>query len=110
VLPALAIVVSLLLAGASPAWAQRDPADDCPAELAAVDASFDETQQRLKSAWESNDDGKKCVAIRHHLEIMRHAGDVFDVCTTGHGREENLGQVIGTIADFEDIASEMGCP
>ena len=82
----------------------------CPADLAALDATFVETQQRLETAWKSEDDAQKCAAIRHHLEVMQHAASIFDVCTTGHGREENMGQAIGTIADFEDIASELQCP
>jgi hypothetical protein len=92
----------------SPAWAQGDPA--CPGDLAATDASFEETLQRLDSAFKTKDQTQRCDAIRHHIEVMRAAGDVFDRCTTGHEREENLGQVIGTIADFQDVAAEMGCP
>jgi hypothetical protein len=74
-----AIFISLtLLLSTSPAWAQGDPAGNCPAELASLDPSFEETQQRVESAWESNDDGEKCAAIRHHIDVMRAAGDIFD--------------------------------
>jgi hypothetical protein len=102
------ILFAVLLVAAAPASAQVDEA--CPADLAAVDASFDETLQRLNSVTKDDTLEVKCDAIRHHIEVMRAAGDVFDRCTTGHGREENLGQVMGTIADFQDIASQMGCP
>ncbi len=104
------ILTLVLLAGVAPAWAQGDAPGTCPDELAEVDASFDETLQRLESVSASDNLEVKCAAIRHHIDVMRPAGDMFDRCTTGHGREENLGQVIGTIADFEDIAAEMGCP
>jgi hypothetical protein len=101
------LLVGLLLA-AAPAWAQGDPA--CRAEIADVNASFDETLARLNGVSKDDTLEIKCAAIRHHIDVMLKAADVFSRCTTGHGREENMGQALGTAADFEDIASDMGCP
>lgn len=107
---ALLVLALGLFVGGSTAWAEDDAANSCEAELQSLDASFRETQQRVESAWDSNDDDKKCAAVRHHLEVMRHAGDVFDRCMTGHERDENVGQMIDTIEDFEYAAEDLGCP
>ncbi len=101
---------ALLLFLAAPAFAEDPPPATCPADLAGLDATFDETLQRLDAAGKSTDLGEKCAAISHHIDVMRHAAEVFDVCTTGHSRGENMGQALGTIADFQDIAQQIGCP
>lgn len=108
-MPRLPVLAFFLLA-APVAWAEGELPATCPADLAALDASFDETAERFDKAWNSDDEAEKCAAIRHHIDVMLKAAAVFDVCTTGHGREENMGQALGTAADFEDIAAELDCP
>lgn len=105
-----AVPALLLLLAVPPAFAEGPPPATCRGDLAGLDATFEETLQRLDTAWKSEDNAQKCAAISHHIDVMRHAAEVFDVCTTGRGREENMGQALGTIADFQDIASDIGCP
>ena len=82
----------------------------CRAERAQLEINMRQSEERIDSAWIADDPAQKCAAVRQHIEIMRGAADVFTRCTAGHGREENLGQAIDSLADFEDIAEEINCP
>jgi hypothetical protein len=104
----VALAVFLAAASLAPAVA-GEIAPGCDADLAAVDASFDETMTRLQAAG-SADQAEKCAALHHHIDVMTKAGEVFQRCLAeGHDKGENLGQVYGTIADFQDILVEQGC-
>jgi len=105
-----AVLPFALFLGLTAALAAEDLPYTCRAEIANLNANLDETLERLEGAWKSEDDAEKCAAIRHHIEVMRGAAEVFGRCTTGHARGENVGQALGTVADFEDIAAELGCP
>jgi hypothetical protein len=94
----------------TPAAHADEIAPGCDADLAALDASFDETMSRLQKATAS-DKVEKCAAITHHIEVMMHAAEVFDRCLPeGHDKRENMGQVLGTAADFRDIMVGEECP
>ncbi len=99
-----AFVPALALASAS--TARTSPA--CGADLAAVDASFEETLARLEAAWKGEQE-EKCAAIRHHIEVMTNAGDVFMRCLTGMAQRENVGQMSDSIEDFTYVLADQGC-
>ncbi len=81
----------------------------CPADLAAVDASFAETQARLTKAAVA-DQTEKCAAIRHHIEVMANGINVFQRCLPeGHDKGENIAQLGASVADFLDISDQQGC-
>jgi hypothetical protein len=109
---ALAFALILALAPLAPT-ARADefvPPASCPADLAAVDATFDETLARLKGVSE-DDPTELCAAVKHHVEVMENAAAVFQRCLPeGHDKRENLGQVIGTDFDFRDISANHNCP
>ena len=97
----------LFLAGlAGPAIAA--PPGTCPEDLARVDRSFEETMQRLEANGKSEVTAK-CAAFRHHVAVMEAARTVFEACLDGFEERENVGQIVGTIADFEEIIT-ANCP
>ncbi len=82
----------------------------CDADLAAIAASFDETQARLEEA-ASADQAEQCAAIRHHVEVMANGVTVFQRCLPDdHDKGENIAQLVGSIADFLDTSDSLGCP
>ncbi len=104
----IAVLASVALAPS--AFAAPASTATCDADLAAVDASFAETQARLDKA-ASADQAEKCAAIRHHVEVMANGIAVFRRCLPeGHDRQENIGQLAGSIADFLGINDSLGCP
>jgi hypothetical protein len=112
----MSVIRSLFAAGlllAAPAVASAaafNPPATCEADLAALDPSFEETQARLSKVTKE-DHVELCAAVKHHIEVMEHAAAVFVQCTPeGHDQRENLGQVLGTAADFRDISADQGCP
>jgi len=85
-------------------------APGCDADLAALDASFDESLARLDKA-HATDHEENCASIVHHIDVMRHAADVFDRCLPdGHDKGENIGQVVETARDFSEILEGEECP
>ena len=107
----LAVVTSLAsMALGAPGMAVAAPVGTCDADLAALEASFDETQARLNKAGDADKD-EKCAAIRHHVEVMANGANVMQRCLPeGHDKGENIAQLVGSIADFLDISDSLGCP
>lgn len=106
----IAIIAALVGLAAPAAAAEAASVGTCDADLAAVAASFDETQARLDKA-ASADTDEKCAAIRHHVEVMANGANVMQRCLPeGHDKGENVGQLVGSIADFLDISDSLGCP
>ena len=108
---ALALTLPTLLAGSLTARAGEfvRPAT-CAADLAGLDDAFHETEARLQGVDPKNQD-ELCAAVKHHVEVMENAAAVFQRCLPeGHDKRENVGQVIGTDADFRDISASHGCP
>ena len=104
----MATTVLATMALASAAIATPLSTTTCDAELAAVDASFVETEARLEKAGNA-DQAEKCAAARHHIEVMANGVDVFLRCTPdGHDKRENIGQLMVSIADFLDISNCLG--
>lgn len=101
-----AAALTIAAGSAAPAVAQS-PA--CQSDLVAVDASFEETLQRLDSV-SGADHATVCAALHHHVDVMAKAIDVFERCLPpGHDRGENIGQLQGSIEDFQVIIAEQGC-
>lgn len=104
----LALFAALFLASPVPVLA-GELAPGCAAELAAVDASFEETQARLDRVTPT-DKVEMCAAIRHHIEVMANGINVFQRCEPpGHDKGENLAQLAASTGDFLDINDAQGC-
>ena len=107
----IAVVTTLAsVALGAPTLAAPLSATTCDADLAAVEASFDETQARLEKSGTA-EQAEKCAAIRHHVEVMANGANVMQRCLPdGHDKGENVAQLVGSIADFLDISDSLGCP
>ena len=87
----------------------QELAPGCDKELAAVEASFDETVQRLKAAGTA-DHTEKCAALHHHIDVMTNGRDVYLRCLPeGHDKGENVAQLNASIDDFHVILQKQGC-
>jgi hypothetical protein len=81
----------------------------CNADLAAVDASFEETIARLDGV-ANGGDAEKCAAYRHHVDVMLKGREVFLRCLPeGHDQTENVLQLEVSIVDFESIIADKQC-
>ena len=96
-----AVFIAALFAFAPAAIAQA-PSAACQKDLEANDVRFKQTIERLESV-KNGTQAEKCAAYRSHVEIMKRAIPIFDRCTTGRGRQENLGQMVGSIEDIQEI-------
>jgi hypothetical protein len=74
----------------------------CARDLAATDTRLRQTQARLNAS-QNRPMAQRCTAFRSHVQVMRAAAAVFDRCTTGRHRQENVGQMMGSIADWREI-------
>jgi hypothetical protein len=94
--PAAAVAASLLAFAPAPANAA------CSDDLAANHKRFEDTIARLESV-KNGTQAEKCAAYRSHVRIMQRAIPIFDRCTSGLGRRENIGQMNDSIEDFVEI-------
>jgi hypothetical protein len=95
--------------GAAPTADAQEFAPGCNADLAAVDASFGETLDRLDSV-ANGSDAEKCAAYRHHVDVMLEGRNVFLRCLPeGRDQTENVLQLEVSIADFETIIANKQC-
>ena len=99
-----------MLSGAAVALADDDLPFTCSAEKTQLEINMRQSEERIDSAWIAENPVQKCAAVRQHIEVMRAAADVYARCTRGREHDKNLGQALGTVADFEDIAEEINCP
>jgi hypothetical protein len=81
----------------------------CTGDLAAVEASFNETIARLEAAGTA-DHAEKCAALHHHIDVMTNGRDVYLRCRPDdHDRGEDVAQLNASIGDFKDILKQQGC-
>ncbi len=98
-----AIITALaLLATMSAPSAGYVDTPQCRRDLAATEASFSATLRDLERT-KSSKVAQRCPSFRRHVEVMRKASSVFRQCSTGRERQENVGQMDGSIADFQEI-------
>ncbi|HEY8566922.1 MAG TPA: hypothetical protein VIL65_15600 [Beijerinckiaceae bacterium] len=90
------------IAVAVPGAALAQTTAACPRDLAAVDASFSQTMQRLDAVQTADQDGK-CAAWRQHVAAMQAGVTVFRRCLSGHAQRENVLQLLVSIEDFEEL-------
>lgn len=109
--PGLAgLLLALALVGAGLAPATAAPAQTaaasafCARDLSATEARLKATLRRL-DATRSAPMAARCLAFRDHIRVMQQAAIVFDRCTTGRHREENVGQMLGSIADWRAVVN-----
>ncbi|MDP2801703.1 MAG: hypothetical protein Q8O26_07445 [Phreatobacter sp.] len=74
----------------------------CEADLVLTEIRLRQTTERL-AATQSAPVPQRCTVFRSHVEVMRRASLVFGRCTHGRHRQENIGQMEGSIVDWNEI-------
>ena len=99
-IPAFALA-GFVLAGPGAALAGVVDTPQCQRDLLMTDAALRKTMELLQGA--GSDPANQCRVWRGHVVTLRKAGEVFARCTTGRERSENVGQMNGSAADFEEL-------
>ncbi len=94
--PAL-LIIAIFAAGA-PAQA----AGQCNTDLAATDGQLRQALSRLEAS-ANRPMPQRCLVFRDHVRVMQAASDTFRRCMTGFAARENIGQMQGSIADWNEI-------
>ena len=106
------LILASMIVAAGPALAATiaKPVVDnsqCSRELASVDRSFAAAMIDLQR---NGGPANRCSAWRRHIDVMQKASVVFSRCTAVDAREDAVGQMKGSIADFEAMISQAQCP
>jgi hypothetical protein len=99
---ALATLSPALFLLPAKAVASPRPEAACARDLATTDTRLRQTQARLNAS-QNRPMAQRCIVFRSHVQVMSAAADVFNRCTTGRHRQENVGQMAGSIADWREI-------
>jgi hypothetical protein len=90
----LALIVPTVAAGAAP--------KTCARELAVTEASLLKTAIRLQAATHASQD-EKCATYRTHAHVVSKAREVFERCSTGRDREQDIGQMDGVLSQVKSV-------
>ncbi|MFN3891098.1 MAG: hypothetical protein ACK4MV_11925 [Beijerinckiaceae bacterium] len=96
----------LFLSSASSAFAGYVDTPQCRRDLATAERSLGATLRDLDRNKQAST-AQRCAAWRRHVEVMRRASVVYRQCSTGRERAENVGQMDGSVADFQEIIARL---
>jgi hypothetical protein len=92
-----ALLVALMPASAA---AQERPVPaTCSRDLFQNEAAMRQRQTRMQAV-ASADQATQCRVWREHVTFLQKARAVFATCQSGRQREENVGQMDASLADF----------
>ena len=104
----LALTLALAVPGAATAGPVAKPA--CARELAMVETSLIKTLVHLQSVAKASAT-ERCETYRAHAIVVARARDVFERCSTGAARVQDLGQMDGALGQVNRaIASTCAMP
>jgi hypothetical protein len=92
-----AIVLALIVVPSATADAAPKT---CPRELAVTETSLLKTAIRLQTASRLNRD-EKCATYRTHADVVTKARQVFERCSTGRNRDQDIEQMDGALSQVE---------
>jgi hypothetical protein len=87
---ALALVASAVAAAAGPTT--------CARELAVIETTLLKAAIRMQAVANISQD-QKCATYRTNAEVVTKAREVFDRCSTGPDREQDIGQMDGVLSE-----------
>jgi hypothetical protein len=92
------LAVALALAvPAAPVMARPMVNPACARELAVTETSLLKTLVRMQAAGKVSQT-QKCETYRAHAQAVAKARDVFERCSTGAGRERDIGEMDGALS------------
>jgi hypothetical protein len=98
-------VVLAFAVPAAPALAAPGAKPACAHELAVTETSLLKTLVRMQSVGKANA-SEQCETYRAHAAVVAKARDVFERCSTGPARAQDLGDMDGALDRVKDaIAS-----
>lgn len=100
---ALAVIGVACLA-AMPVFAQVRPAT-CSRDLFQNEAGLRQQQTRL-TAVATADQPTQCRAFREHVAFLQKSRAVFATCQSGREREENVGLMDASLADYRVLLAD----
>jgi len=92
---ALALILALAVP-AAPAMAGTPGKPTCARELASAETSLLKTLVHLQSVAKASPT-ERCASYRAHAQVVAKARDVFDRCSTGAARTQDVGQMDGAL-------------
>lgn len=97
---ARAVAAILLTLAPTLALAQPRPVPaTCTRDLFQNEAAMRQRQYKMQQV-ATADQATQCAAWRDHVAFMQKARSVFATCQTGRQREENVGQMDQSLADY----------
>jgi hypothetical protein len=106
---ALALILAAALP-AAPAAAGTPPKPTCARELALAETSLIKTLVQLQGAAKAGT-SERCASYRAHAVVVTRARDVFERCSTGAARAQDVGQMDGALGRVNAaIASTCATP
>jgi hypothetical protein len=91
----LALALALLLP-AAPALAGPTAKPACARELAMTETSLLKASLRMQAAAKVSP-SEQCQTYRAHAEVVARARDVFERCSTGPARDQDIGDMTGAL-------------
>lgn len=103
-LPLALAAIALIPAVASAQGRANAPAN-CSRDLFQNEAGYRQQQTRLASV-ATADQATQCRAWREHVTYLQKARTVFATCQTGRLREENVGLMDTSLAEYRVLLSD----
>jgi hypothetical protein len=101
----LALLFAPLLANAAMAQGRPGAPATCSRDLFQNEAGLRQQQTRL-SAVATADQASQCRVWREHVAYLQKARSVFAACQSGRQREENVGQMDGSLAEYRVLLAD----
>lgn len=93
---------ALLLAAVPLASGPTLAEGSCDGDLAVMEIRLREASDRLTETARAPM-ARRCPVFRDHVRVMQAASDTFRRCTSGFHARENIAQMQGSIADWNEI-------
>jgi hypothetical protein len=100
------IIAVALTVFATPAPASPVSPTTCARELAVTETNLLKTAIRLQAASRLSQD-EKCATYRTHADVVTKARQVFERCSTGRDREQDVGQMDGALSQIETAIASI---
>jgi hypothetical protein len=96
-------VTLALIASTAPTTAG---AETCPRELAVTETKLLKALVHLQAVAHVNQ-SDQCATYRTHADVLAQAREVFERCSTGRNREQDVGQMDGVLTQVKSAIASV---
>jgi hypothetical protein len=96
-------VMLALIASTAPATAG---AETCPRELAVTETKLLKTLVHLQAVARVNPNDQ-CATYRTHADVLAQAREVFERCSAGRDRQQDVGQMDGALTQVKSAIASI---